>query len=188
MTVDVTTDLRTERQIAADILLKLIVEGFVRQSSKQSAAAALGLNYDDMEAARVRQRAGGYRPPGGAAPVSRAKKAVGHTARVARAHPAPGVRHCAGPCGRDLPEDHFNWKDQAKGYRKSYCQLCDRAIARNRYLSVGRESQLTAAGLRFEVHEGDDVGDLVCLHCGHQIVVGDRVILNVGVYHESVCP
>lgn len=185
------TATRTEREMAADALVQLMVEGIVPTHARPVATAALCLVYDDVTAAIGRRHARGFVAPVDAPaasvaslpPADRYSAASRSTHRFTQSNPAAGMRRCA-ECHETLSEDRFHWKDRAKGYRKSYCIDCDRSRARARYLTTAREAALAKAGVRFTVEVGDDAADLVCTCCNEPIVIGDAVVVDVGISHE----
>lgn len=56
------------------------------------------------------------------------------------------MRKCA-RCGEEKPVDEFAWKNEAKGWRQSYCRPCWVEYTHERYVA-NREKYLAAAGVR----------------------------------------
>lgn len=54
---------RSEREIAADTVFALIVEGLLPPTVQVAARAATGLTHDDLQKARARHRQRGFTPP-----------------------------------------------------------------------------------------------------------------------------
>lgn len=40
---------------------------------------------------------------------------------------------CTGPCGKELSEDQYHWRNKAKGQRVAWCKLCWSAYSKQHY-------------------------------------------------------
>lgn len=183
---------RTEREVAADTIVALMLAGIIGKRHQSEATAAAGLTFPDVEAAHERHRRHGFVAPAEVAtevaitPVApRAKwKHSKTTTRHIAAHPEPGKKKCS-RCQGVFPETEFHWKEKSKGRRMSYCRTCARAKANARYLSVGKIEALNEVGLTFIVDDSDDVVGLKCMTCSQPITVGQEVHGTAALAHSD---
>jgi hypothetical protein len=120
-----------------------------------------------------------------------AERPFGRPAPARPAAPAVNVR-ARGPngelrcsrCKTWKGEDEFSLRTDRKWLRKSRCKACMAAVARTRYLSIGKVEALNMALLSFKVSADDDLNGLTCVDCGEPFVAGDTVCSDGRLHHD----
>jgi hypothetical protein len=90
------------------------------------------------------------------------------------------TKRCTGPCGKDLPEEDFHWKNKARGQRISKCRLCWSEYSKEHY-RLNKTSYVRKAR-KWEEKSKEEVFQKVmaylaehpCVDCGE----GDVVVLT----------
>jgi hypothetical protein len=195
---------RTEREVAADVIVRLLEGGvLVRTPSVIArAAAAVGVSIDLIRRSWATQTAvmpdrtlvaGGddlvpmrrkIEPPD-PEPARKPQGGAAHrnATRTAAAYSTPDARRCS-KCKAVKSVDEFDWKDRKKGYRRSWCRDCWNAYQRERWLSVEQSNRLKTL-LRFVVCEEDHL-EADCITCHRPIEAGQEVVADdVKLCHSS---
>jgi hypothetical protein len=191
---------RTERQVAADVIVRLLEGGVLSRTPSviARAAAAVGIpvelvrrSWATQSAVKPDRTSVGVgddlvplaRPEPVYSPNYSEKMKAANAARRARKEPVPGKRICS-RCRELKPVEAFPIKNKRTGGRRSMCGECFRSYQRNRYLSVEQGERLKTL-LRFVVGEEDHLeGD--CITCQMPIEVGQEVVADdVKLSHAS---
>jgi hypothetical protein len=184
---------RTERQVAADVIVRLLEGGLVQRTPSviARAAAAVGVPVELVRQAWAAQSAvkpdrtlvttgddlvpmrkkneshepkPGRKPQGGAA--------LRNASRTAAAHPTPDTRRCS-KCEVIKSVDEFDWKDRKKGHRQSWCRDCWKAYQRERWLSVEKTKRLGIVVCEDDHLEADCTTYHLPIEAGQEVVADD---------------
>lgn len=182
---DVVTDAdtRTERAVAADTLVVLLLNGVLKANQLLDACAAAGLSVAEIQDAKTRYRQTGFLSP---RPIDAGTERPTVTGKQ-RSWPSnedPFKRRC--PLCREIKDyTEFRIKDQATRARSNRCTECMRSLARERYLNLRKIEALNSVGLTFWIDEDDDVVGLACVRCKQPLVPGDEVQGTTELAHVS---
>lgn len=199
---------RTEPEVAADVLMRLFDQDLLRTSPQVMAnvAAATGVPVPALREAKRRADQRGYLLPTDTCAISAVpgdpKGRTFHSEETARAQeagrakgtrnsiavtskqPAPGATHHAcRQCKCNLPIANFATRTDAPHRIRLSCRDCWAAMQRRRYLSVAKESALNEARLTFELRDVDDRVGLRCVGCGKPFAPGDHVTGSTALAH-----
>jgi hypothetical protein len=105
-------------------------------------------------------------------------------ARRAKKEPVPGKRTCSGKCGQLKNLDQFGVKDKRTGALCAWCKECMRAYSKDRYLSSKKLEKLGPV-LRFILEDGDEHAGMICPDCRQPCCIGDEVIATDAVLHHA---
>jgi len=171
---------RTEQEIAADTIARLLQGGVLRGDPDgiERAAKAVGISPQSIREAWALQR-GKRPPPAYRPPPSRNRPQAGAAhptppERVKKKNPTLGVRICKG-CERPKPVDDFDFKDKDHRWRRWLCKPCFKEYQAKRYLSSAQLKKLGNV-LRFVLQDGDAHAGSACADCGEACKVGDEVL------------
>lgn len=196
----------SERDIAAYALVLLLDHGIIPKTDANRAVRALALDRSTIQAALDEYNKRGHRPPAltklwhapldseyAPAPFSgeRRTRAKSPGARAKQTHnmrdtPRGTERRCA-RCGGWFPAtaDYFGWKDQARGFLRSYCTTCWSERQAQTYLNQSRRQLLEGAGLTFVVPDDENVTGVRCSKCDRPILPGEDVTGHVDLTHVA---
>jgi hypothetical protein len=194
-------ELRSEVDLAADVVAELLVSGFLKGSTADDfrrLARCVGIPVEAIRSAVVNRRHEPYVIPRGRTarqpvtkapgPVRLVTQQVGNVRRrrmVTRMDGGHEVRRCS-RCREWLPVDQFDVKDKRTGRLWSVDRVCKAEYQRERYLHVTKAKALNAARLTFCWSDADVV-ELVCTVCRQPVVVGDMVVGETDVKHTRCC-
>jgi hypothetical protein len=103
--------------------------------------------------------------------------------RRAKKEPVPGKRIC-GRCGEMKNLDQFNIKNKRTQERSAWCRDCTKAYSTERYLSSQKIEKLGPV-LRFILEDGDEHAGMICPDCRQPCRIGDEVIATDAVLHHA---
>ena len=196
---------RTERQVAADVIVRLLEGGILPRTPSVIArgAAAVGVPVELIRRSWATQT--GVKPDrtlaaGGDDLVPRAKPEpryapnyngntrAAHEKRRAAKEPVPGMRTCC-RCGELKPKAEFNVSNPRTGKLRPACKACARQYHRERYLSSQKLERLGPV-LRFILEAGDEHAGMICADCRQPCRIGDEVVASDAVlrHAEHQCP
>lgn len=189
---------RTEVEVAAEVLARLLRLGIVPLGMREEATKAIGLQTSEVTAALARRLP--YQPPRRVSvPAHQQPSPVVPLRPVPAPAPAsvprPGRKRkvapngdlwCAG-CERFLDPEQFALRTDRPGRRKSRCRPCCSADQARRYLSVRKIAALDAARIQFVVDEDSELVGMACADCGGAIVA-DEFVRVEGKPRHSTCP
>jgi hypothetical protein len=196
----------------ADALLILLRAGEIVKGEGEKAMIALGLDWDDMHAARQRadRALKGLNHP--ITPVAAPPPVPGRPSAPPRPSTTPSVvpqqyhpnasrkrptrdgdlfcaRHDDG-AGAWLPPHRFALRiekgRETSGARRSWCQDCTSAYQRARYLSVSQVDDTDCVRAAW-VHSPADP-QVPCCRCGQPIADDERVEMVGAPHHAGECP
>lgn len=200
---------RTEQEVAADVLMRLFDQDLLRTTAQVMAnvAAATGVPVPALREAKHRADQRGYlapastcaitavpdKPPTGEA-FKTDEAARAHAEGVARGQLAGGAARSKQPppgadtvrcsrCCKYKPLDDFAYRSDRPHLRWTVCDPCRAAAQKSRYLSVQKRQALNAARLTFTIVEGDERADLRCMDCGSPFRPGDHVYGDAALHH-----
>lgn len=200
---------RTEQEVAADVIMRLFDQALLRMDPKVMAQVAetTGVPVAALRAAKHRADQRGYLPPATTCAITAvpdkppsgtafktedtARAAAEGTARGQRAggaaksrQPEPDAETMRCPrCQKDKPLDAFSHRSDRPHLRWTVCDPCRAAAQQSRYLSVTKRNALNAARLTFTIIDGDERADLCCMDCGHPLRPGDHVYGDAALHH-----
>lgn len=185
---------RTEVDVAADVLARLLREQVIPLGMREHATRLLGLQTGEVTEALTRR---GWLPPrrvtvrakemptaAPAPPPKRTRSKYDNGRR--RKINAAGEYLCNG-CGEYLDPEQFSPRADRPGHRKSKCRACCSLDQARRYLSVRKLAALEQARIEFVVDEASELIGMACAGCGSPIVAEDRVTVDGAPRHGS-CP
>lgn len=174
----VLVDRRTEAQVAAQVVAKLLHDGLIRKDAVAVAAAckAVGVSIAEVQGAWRLVDIGRYRSPSRLLPCAREDGLPDPERRARQAwnkRPEEPERECR-RCGEVKPIEEFQKRTDADS-RRTWCDDCRKTYQRERYVKIGYRAVLA------EVMEDDPCVGHACPECGKpfevgQVVVGERVV------------
>jgi hypothetical protein len=198
---------RTERDVAAEVIARLLKGGVLSRSPAviARAAAAVGVPvslvrekwavdglasvpFDGTHVAEVRELPSAVSRP---ASLAKPRYAPNYTGNVraanerarAKKEPEPGKRLC-NRCGELKDLDQFQIMKPRTLKRRPECKACNAIWRRERYLSSAKIEKLGPV-LRFILEEGDEHAGLICPDCRQPCRIGDEVIASEAVLHHA---
>jgi hypothetical protein len=199
---------RTERDVAAEVIARLLKGGVLSRSPAvvARAAAAVGVPVAlvrekwardglatvpfDGTLVQDQERSTPVRPVS-EPPPDRPEWKNRNAARLRqynrkkweRKNPEPGKRVCS-RCKELKPVSDFAVKDKGKGTLRSMCNPCVKDYQHDRYLSSAKLEKLGPV-LRFILEDGDEHAGMICPDCRQPCRVGDEVIATDAVLHHA---
>lgn len=187
---------RTEVDVAADVLARLLREHVIPLGMREHATRLLGLQTAEVTEALTRR---GWLPPRRVTVRAKEHPVPESTVRAARAPapqgPRPGRRRkvdadgnlwCGG-CEEFHAPEAFPFRADRPGKRTSRCRAARSLDQARRYLSVKKLAALEQARIEFVVDEASELVGMVCAGCGEPICADDRVAVDGAPRHGS-CP
>lgn len=187
---------RTEVDVAADVLARLLREQVIPLGMREHATRLLGLQTGEVTEALTRR---GWLPPRRVTvrakehpvPEAHARAAAGPKPRGPRPGrkrkvDADGNLWCGG-CEEFHPPEAFPFRADRPGKRTSRCRAARSLDQARRYLSVKKLAALDAARIEFVVDEHSELVGMVCAGCG-QAIVADDLVNVTGRPRHGTCP
>jgi hypothetical protein len=205
---------RTERDVAAEVIVRLLKGGVLSRSPAVIARAAAAVG---VPVALVRQKwavdglatvpfngtlvADDHEPPSAdpvvtpvtsrPAPSPRPRYAPNYHGNTRAANEARRAakepvpgKRLCNRCGELKDKLEFNISKPRTGKLRPECKECNRAYQRNRYLTSAKLEKLGPI-LRFILEEGDEHAGMICPDCRQPCRIGDEVIASDAVLHHA---
>lgn len=192
---------RTERQLAADVVVILIVHGVIdrRRWNGHQLAVTVGVSIEELDDAVRRHQTEGLDAlmPGdgtfavGQQPTRNEEHETRNEERDTRKPSAhPGERRCA-RCGEWFPLEEFARATAGDprpldGYRRKMCPVCFGEFERGHFIAVKHADALNEVVAFLTTEPPDEIVGDVCPHCDLPIEAGDDVEI-VGVSRHVKC-
>ena len=193
---------RTERAVAAEVIVLLLEAGVLQRSPSTLARASAAVGVPVSLVRQIWASHGVTTVPldktlvasgDDLVPLAKPKpvyapnyggntKAANERAR-AKKEPVPGKRLCS-ICGELKPKSQFNVSKPRTGKLRPECRTCTAAYHRERYLSSEERRKLGRV-LRFILEEGDEHAGMICPDCRQPCRVGDEVVASQAVLHHA---
>ncbi len=185
---------RTEVDVAADVLARLLREQVITLGMREHATRLLGLQTGEVTEALTRR---GWLPPRRVtvrakpmptvvpAPVPKQTRSKFDNGRRRNAD-EHGNLWCNG-CRQYLDPEQFSPRADRPGHRKSRCRGCCSLDQARRYLSVSKLAALEEARIEFVIDEASELVGMLCAGCGDPLVAHDLVRVHGRPRHGS-CP
>jgi hypothetical protein len=205
---------RTERDVAAEVIARLLKGGVLSRSPAviARASAAVGVPvalvrekwavdglasvpFDGTHVAEVHElpSAGPNVTPAVSRPASlpRPRYAPNYTGNIRAANERARARKEPEPgkrlcnrCGELKDVDQFQIMNPRTRKRRPECKACNAIWRRDRYLSSQKLEKLGPV-LRFILEDGDEHAGLICPDCRQPCRIGDEVIASDAVLHHA---
>lgn len=188
----------SEREVAANTVVVLLVHGVIDRSRWRPAqiAASLEMPLSEIAAAHARKEADGIDAlmPGADDTINESRNEERGTRNAKGVRPQPdhpGERQCV-RCGEWWPVEEFvessNDARPLDGYRRKMCKPCFGQFERGHFIAIKNVPRVFGE-LRayFTASAGDDCFDKMCERCGKPIEEGQNVNVR-GLVEHTTCP